>query len=715
MAGSDTLGDSKTQQGERGQRATARNRLATSSSPYLRQHADNPVAWQPWDEESLEAAREQRKPILLSIGYSACHWCHVMARESFEDEQTAVLMNELFINIKVDREERPDLDRIYQQTHQLLTQRSGGWPLTVVLSPDDLTPFFAGTYFPREARFGMPGFADVLKRVHAAWQDQPDAINQQNDKLRQVLMKFDTLPVDASEPLTYKPLTEARRQIETQFDSENGGIGSAPKFPNPTLLELLTRHAFVENDLPAQRLAMFSLRRMGERGLYDHLGGGFFRYCVDARWEIPHFEKMLYDNAQLLSLYAKAWQRTGQDDFHRIANETADWAMREMRSPEGTFYSSLDADSEQENGERAEGAFYTWTREQLAEAMLGHEHAGLLESIASQHFGLDRQPNFDRLWHLNITADIDDLSREQDAEREDIEYLVSTARQRMFEKRAERPHPARDDKILTSWNALMIRALANAGSILEREELLDAAGDALNHLRTSAWKDNRLHAVISGTQALYPAYLDDHAFLLDAILTLLECRWDSAQVHFARDLAENLLEDFEDLAKGGFFFTASYHDNPVRRLKTYVDDAMPSGNGIAARSLYRLGRLLGEPRYIQAADRCLRAAWPDLLQSPRSHATLLLALREALDEPPTIILRGDPTMMSVWRERLMKALPPHALIFQIPTDADDLPEELSVHKPQGVCTAYVCRGFSCSPPITDRDALHAFIQERYSP
>ena len=714
MAGSDLDGDAVTRETARetGQPPTERNRLAGSSSPYLRQHADNPVNWQPWDDEALAAAREQDRPILLSIGYSACHWCHVMAHESFEDPATAKVMNKLFINIKVDREERPDLDRIYQVSHQLLAQRPGGWPLTLVLSPEDLTPYFAGTYFPREARFGMPGFVDVLQRVHGAWNEQRNDVRKQNDNLRQVMMRLDSAPADAKTSLSYKPLIEARRRLETQFDSENGGMAGAPKFPHPANLQLLLRHAIVENDMPAQRLVMFSLRRMGERGLFDHLGGGFFRYCVDARWEIPHFEKMLYDNGPLLDLYAKAWRRSGEEEFRRIAEQTGRWVIREMQSEGGGFYSSLDADSE-----GREGAFYIWTPEEvsraLGESITDQAEADELIRLVNEHYGIDDAPNFDDHWHLNIRQDVDSLASERDADPEEMQKLLDSAKSRLLEFREQRLRPDRDDKILTSWNALMIKGLASAGAALEREDFDSAARRALDYLRKYAWKDNRLHAVISGEQTLYPAYLDDYAFLIDAILTLLEARWDSTQIHFARDLADVMLDDFEDKMKGGFFFTADYHDNPVRRLKSFSDDAMPNGNGVAARALFRLGRLLGDMRYIEAADRTLRAAWEDMNTTPHGHASLLLALREALDEPPTIILRGEPQMMAIWRERMQSAAPPHALIFAIPSDADDLPEAIANRETRGDCVAYVCEGFQCSSPLTDRDNLHAYLKERY--
>ncbi|HEX6928093.1 MAG TPA: thioredoxin domain-containing protein [Gammaproteobacteria bacterium] len=673
------------------------NRLDAETSPYLLQHADNPVAWQPWDEAALGMAREKDKPVLLSIGYSACHWCHVMAHESFEDAETAALMNDLFVNIKIDREERPDLDRVYQVAHQVLAQRPGGWPLTVFLAPDDLTPFFAGTYFPREPRFGMPGFKDVLQRVHAAYREHRAELAEQNAALRGVFRKLDAVPLDASQPLDDAPVTAARRILETEFDADNGGFGGAPKFPHPSNLEFLLRHSQLANDAPAGRMALFSLRCMAGRGLHDHVGGGFFRYCVDAAWRIPHFEKMLYDNGPLLALYADAFAISKDDMFHRVASETANWAIREMRSPQGGFYSSLDADA----GGR-EGGFHAWTREQVHAAL---EDEPSLEALVVEHYGLDGEPNFEGEWHLNIHRDAETLAKAHGASVDDMRARIAVARKRLFDFRERREHPGRDEKILASWNALMIRGLARAARRLDVPAFAEAADGALGFIRAELWRDGRLSAVHKDGVTRFNAYLDDYAYLLDAVLELLQCRWRSEDLAFARELADSLLERFEDRGNGGFFFTSHDHEALIHRPKPFADEAMPSGNGIAAGALVRLAHLAGETAWLNAAERCLRAGFESIRRAPSAHGSLLDALRLLNNPGEIVILRGEAGPMRAWQQDLERAPRLDRMVFAIPAGETGLPEALEIRKQQGDCIAYVCRGFSCSPPITSREAL----------
>src|SRR5512139_4052690 len=454
--------------------AGRQNSLAAETSPYLRQHSGNPVDWLPWGPEALERARRLDKPILLSIGYSACHWCHVMAHESFEDEATAALMNELFVNIKVDREERPDLDRIYQTAHQVMNQAGGGWPLTVFLAPDSQRPFFSGTYFPPEQRHGMPAFRTVLEKVTEFYATRRADLREFGDKLVGVLGQLQPPPGATGDSLQTEPLLTARATLQREFDGQFGGFGEAPKFPHPANLELLLRTwrasaASEEPDLQALYMATLTLTRMAEGGLYDQLVGSFCRYSVDPYWMIPHFEKMLYDNAQLLGLYAQAAVATGEPLFRRIAAETADWMLRDLRSPAGAFYSTLDADSEGH-----EGKFYVWTPEQVRDALEPEEYDAF-----SRRFGLDRDANFEGAWHLHTFRAIADIATELGVDEAVVESHIDMARAKLLAIRNARVWPARDEKILTSWNGLAIGALAQAGRALDREDLIDAAQQAM--------------------------------------------------------------------------------------------------------------------------------------------------------------------------------------------------------------------------------------------
>ena len=675
-----------------------RNALCDQTSPYLLQHRDNPVHWYPWGEEALSLARELDRPILLSIGYSACHWCHVMAHESFEDAATAEVMNELFINIKVDREERPDLDRIYQAAHQLLNQRPGGWPLTVFLSPDRHIPFFAGTYFPAEPRHNLPAFSDLLRRVAEVYRRQPDDIERQTRAVAAALEDLAAPPAASGAVLDDRPLDTARRQLESGFDARLGGFGRAPKFPHPGNLEFLLRLAVTRSDAGARHMALFTLTQMAQGGLYDQLGGGFCRYSVDDAWDIPHFEKMLYDNGPLLALYAEASQLEDEPLFSRVAGQTAAWVMREMQAPEGGYYAALDADSEGE-----EGRFYVWRREDVA---------GLLEDgdyrLLARHYGLDRPANFEDHWHLRVHADEKTLAREEGVDPAWLHERLEHARQTLFEARARRVRPGRDEKILAAWNGLMIHGMATAGRILDRPELIDSARRAVDFIREEMWPDGRLRAAWKDGEARLNAYLDDHAFLLHGLLALLEADWRGQDLHFATGLADALLERFEDRENGGFFFTAHDHEDLIQRPKPFADESMPAGNGIAALALARLGHLLGEPRYIEAAQRTLRAGWRAIEHLPHAHNALLLALEEYLHPPRLVILRGQPDDMRPWQQHLHASYDPRQHVFAIAADETGLPNRLADKRPadNGV-VAYVCAGMSCQPAVTTLAELDA--------
>ncbi len=680
-----------------------RNALSGETSPYLLQHADNPVEWHPWGETALALARESGKPILLSVGYSACHWCHVMAHESFEDPQTAQLMNELFINVKVDREERPDIDRIYQIAQQMLTQRSGGWPLTMFLAHDDQRPFFGGTYFPPQARHGMPAFRDLLVRVADYYREHRDELHKQNDALMEAFATLESPPADAAAPLTDAPLLACRSQLERSFDRVNGGFGGAPKFPHPTTIERLMRdwHATAgspEPDLHALYMATLTLTRMADGGLFDHLAGGFCRYSVDAQWSIPHFEKMLYDNGALLANYASAALATGETLFARTAGQTAAWLLADMCSPEGGFYSSRDADSEGH-----EGRYYVWTREAIESALTSGEFAAF-----APRYGLDREANFEDGWHLRVTRGIEEIAVSLGTTRDAVGAQVDAARAKLLARREQRIPPARDEKLLTSWNAIAIRGLAIASRSLEQPALADAATRALDFLRGHLWQGGRLLATYKDGRAHLNAYLDDYALLADAIIELLQVRWRSEDLDFAVALLEAMLEHFEDREVGGFFFTSNDHERLIHRSKSFADDATPCGNGVAAAVLQRAGYLLAEPRYLAAAERTLRAGWSGMSRQPQAHTSLLVALEEYLSPPQIVILRGNATGIERWRRELARLHAPRRITLAIPGDAPGLPASLAAKAPQGDAVAYLCRGSTCSAPI---DSLSVLLRD----
>jgi uncharacterized protein YyaL (SSP411 family) len=671
----------------------SRNHLAEETSPYLLQHADNPVDWYPWGEAALARARSEKKPILLSIGYSACHWCHVMAHESFEDADTAALMNELFVNIKVDREERPDLDKIYQVAQQMLTHGSGGWPLTMFLTAQQ-QPFFGGTYFPKEPRYGMPAFRDLLRRVAEYYRDHGAEIAEQERQLQAALAAIVPQPATGG-VLSDSPLAQACAALERSFDGSYGGFSGAPKFPHANSIERCLRQwhaasADSEPDLKALYMASLTLTRMAEGGIYDQLGGGFARYSVDGFWMIPHFEKMLYDNGQLLSEYARAHLATGESLFARISHETADWVLRDMRSPEGAFFSSLDADSQGH-----EGRFYVWTPAEVQALLGAGEYAAF-----SRRFGLDRPANFEGEWHLHTYAPLEDVAAAINETPQTAAALIESARAKLLNARNLRIWPARDEKILTAWNALMIKGLAIAARVLKRKDLGAAASAAVDFIRHHLWREGRLLAAYKDGRARLPAYLDDYAFLIDALLELLQTRWRSRDLEFAQELAEVLLEQFEDSESGGFFFTAREHEKLIHRSKTFGDESLPSGNGIAASSLCRLGYLLGESRYIDAAERTLKAAWAGIQEYPQAHMSLVNALEDFLSSLQILVIRGDQASAAQWAVELGALYAPARMLFAIPNDAA-LPPALAAKAASRSTVAYLCTGMTCSAPMAN--------------
>ena len=654
------------------------NRLANETSPYLQQHAENPVDWYPWGPEALARAKMEDKPILLSIGYSACHWCHVMAHESFEDAAIAALMNRDYVNIKVDREERPDIDQIYQAAHQMLVRGAGGWPLTMFLSPDG-APFFGGTYFPKTARYGLPGFAELLGQVNEIWRDKRAEIGEQNQQVKIAFSR--TLPAGGAHrsELGDAPVQSMLQNLRANFDARNGGFGGAPKFPHPADLELCLRKG-------ETKIAHTTLTRMCEGGIYDQLGGGFCRYSVDQYWMIPHFEKMLYDNGPLLHLLADAWLATGDSLYARCAEETAAWMIREMQSPEGGYYSSLDADSEHE-----EGKFYVWDRDEVRSLLAPEE----FQEVAV-HYGLDQPPNFEnKHWHLRIAAPL----RNED--------LLNSARGKLLAARATRIRPGRDEKVLVSWNALAIRGMAHAGRVFGRPDWIESARRALGFIRSHMWKDGRLLATAKDGRAHLAAYLDDYAFLAAALLELLQAGFTAADLEFAEQLAEVLLEQFEDPERGGFFFTARDHEKLLHRPKPGNDNATPSGNGVAAWVLGRLAALTGEDRYARAAERTLELFYPAMRDRAAGYAQLCIALDELLAPPSVLVLRGERGAVSQWGAELAREFLPGMLVVPADNGTTGLPPLLDKPLRLEAVNGWLCRGVICLAPISSLEELRS--------
>jgi len=649
-------------------------------------------------EEALQRARSEDKPILLSVGYSACHWCHVMAHESFEDVDIAAQMNRDFVNIKVDREERPDLDQIYQQAHHMLSQRPGGWPLTMFLTPDQ-RPFFGGTYFPKTSRYNLPGFGELLAKIVMIYREQPQAIAAQNDELAALLERSSSQQPPATS-LDSAPIDAALAELRRMFDPVHGGFGGAPKFPHPAELELCLSSSAARGDADLRQIVLHTLGSMVAGGIYDQLGGGFCRYSVDERWNIPHFEKMLYDNGPLLSLCADAWLVSQEPVFARVCEETAQWVMREMQSPEGGYYSSLDADSEHE-----EGKFYVWSRAEVAALLTADEQA-----VVYPYFGLDQDANFEAShWHLYVAKPLEQVAADLGIEISAAEQSLKSARRKLWAVREQRVRPGRDEKILTSWNALMIRGMAHAGRVFGRSDWIDSACQATDFVRSTLHVDGRLLATYKDGKAHLNAYLDDHAYLIDALLELIQARFRIEDVHSAQMLADALLSRFEDPVAGGFFFTSCDHERLIVRPKPGPDNATPSGNGVAALALQRLGHLLGESRYLEASERALRAFYPQMQQHASAYATLCMALREYMTPAASVVLRGEEDDIVEWSAGMSRAYRPGAMVIALPNGLTGLPSILNKPQRSGV-NAWVCRGVNCLPPIGGRDELEAALR-----
>ncbi len=688
------------------------NRLTNETSPYLLQHADNPVDWHPWGDDAFRIARAEDKPVLLSVGYSACHWCHVMAHESFEDEATAEMMNALFVNIKVDREERPDVDDIYMQAVQAIAGQ-GGWPMTVFLLPD-ARPFHGGTYYPKESRHGMPSFRQLMGAVHDAYRNKRDQLEEQADNLHQALNR-DVLAIGRADNsgLTTDLLDEAAQKMLGNIDQVNGGFGTQPKFPNSISLEYLLRHYDRTGDASALQLVSLTLRKMAEGGIYDQVGGGFARYSVDAHWLVPHFEKMLYDNAQLSRLYLHAWQITGDNIYRAIAEEVYDYALREMTAADGGFYSATDADSE-----GVEGKFFVWTIDEAREALepISDELPRALE-IAIEHYGMTANGNFEGSNILFLprtaaeTAEILGLSLEQ------LTEAVAKIKDRLYAARTQRIPPQLDDKILTSWNGLMLASLAEAARVLKRSDYLDAARRAGDFLLERMMGDEaRLYRTHKDGRSKLNAYLEDYANLIDAMLELYQSTFEERWFVAARRLADFALEHFK-ADDGGFYDTSDDHEALIVRPRNLQDNVTPSGNGMMARQLLRLTAYTGDARYEAAAHDILRKLCDAMRQYPQAFAESLNAadmLIRGIKEVAVIGELGSEHGAEIV-DALRKPFRPNVVTAWAGSDVDEH-ESIALLSNRvmrdGSTTVYVCRNFACLMPVTRADETAAALNAR---
>jgi uncharacterized protein len=677
------------------------NRLIHETSPYLLQHAHNPVDWYPWSDEAFAKAKEENKPVLLSIGYSACHWCHVMERESFENEQIAELMNNLFINIKVDREERPDLDEIYMNAVQMLTGR-GGWPMTMFLTPDR-QPFYGGTYFPPQDRHGMPGFPRILQGVAQAYRDKPDDVQK---SIGQILSALKQMSHSDDHEHVFAPdvIGKAAEQIASAYDAENGGLGQAPKFPNPGVYELFLRQHHHSGSERFLNMVTHTLTKMMLGGIYDHLGGGFHRYSVDEKWLVPHFEKMLYDNAQLVRTLALLYRATGNKLFRRVMEETLDYLIREMLHSEGGFYSTQDADSEGE-----EGNFFLWSREEINQ-ILGEEDGEIFTRI----YDVTESGNFEgkNILHPILTvAQVAGLFKKTP---DQIETLIAQAKQKLFAARESREKPFRDEKIITSWNGLMLSGLAEALKISAKPSFLAAANRTIQLIFTEMFSDGFLLHTYKDGNAKQLGFLDDYAFLAVGLLDCYEATLERSALERAVELTEIMVREFWDSSEGGFFYTGNSHEQLISRTKPIFDASVPSGNAKATELLLRLYHLTGKEDFLGKAETVLRSYSHAMESQPFGFAHMLCALDFHLRKPKDIVLVGkldDSRTTELLALINSLYLPNMTLQLVSPDESLDEVSPLLAGKTQinGTATAYVCHNHTCSAPLTRPEELRSLL------
>ena len=692
------------------------NRLIHETSPYLLQHAHNPVDWYPWAPEALARAVAEDKPILLSVGYAACHWCHVMAHESFEDPDTAALMNELFVNVKVDREERPDIDAIYMEAVQALTGR-GGWPMTVFLTPDG-RPFYGGTYYPPEPRYGMPSFRQLLRAIAEAWQERRREMELAGDRMADALNRSAALhPADTA--LAAGVLDKAAQNLMRSLDPYEGGFSDAPKFPQPMNLDFLLQNWRRTGDEKQRKAVTYTLAKMARGGIYDQLGGGFHRYSTDTHWLVPHFEKMLYDNAQLARTYLHAWQITGEAALRQVVEETLDYVLREMTSPQGGFYSTQDADSE-----GVEGKFFVWTPAEVL-ALLGPSDGRLF----SAYFDVTARGNFHEGGHsaniLHAEDDLEDAAEKLKVSIEQLAEVIARGREILLAARERRVHPGRDEKILAEWNGLTIHALAEAGAVLGRADYVQAAVRGAEFIlakmivsEDSSAPRSTLHAprlfrTYNAGRAHLNAYLEDYAAVALGFVALYQATFELRWLEEAAGLAQTILADFRDPDGAGFFQVSADHEKLVVRRKDFIDSAIPSGNSLTAELFLRLAVLLGDDSagYRGHAEGILRLMADGMGEQPLAFGRLLCALDLYLNPGQEIAIVGDPAAAdtrALLAEVRRHYLPNSVLVLAVPGDAaasELIPLLLDRSQIGGRATAYVCRDFVCSLPATEPEML----------
>ena len=682
------------------------NRLINETSPYLLQHAHNPVDWCPWGEEALTRAKRENKPILLSIGYSACHWCHVMEKESFENEEIAKIMNENFINIKVDREERPDLDEIYMNAVQLMTG-SGGWPMTVFLTPD-LLPFYAGTYFPPEERGGMPSFKRILLSIAEIYREKQKEVLESTEKIKEQLGRMTKLK-SGDEELTFDLLHNAFQEISEKYDYENGGFSEAPKFPQPLVIEFLFRYYKTTKDKNTINMITFTLKKMAEGGIYDHLGGGFHRYSVDNKWLVPHFEKMLYDNAMLAKVYIQAYQITKNDFFKKIAFETLDYLLREMTDPEGGFYSASDADSEGE-----EGKFFVWSKDEI-EKVLGKEKA----KIICRYYNVSKVGNFEGDKNiLHTPFAIEDICKIEKLNTEEFKLLLKESKEKLFNVRNQRVKPGVDTKVITAWTSLAISSLAFAYQVFREERFLNSAEDAANFILLNMFEEGKLLRIYKDGKSKIGGFLEDYSFFISTLIDLYETTFRIKYLEDAINLTEKMVENSWDEEEGGFFFAPKDATNLISRSKNPYDNPIPSGNSVAVNLLFRLYRLTGNKDFIEKGEKTLKVFSMLMERVPSAFPNMLSTLDNYLRTPVDIVVVGEflsEEIDEILKSIFSKFLPNKTIAFLDPINPD--PEPLKFipllegkKMVNGKPTVYICENFTCNAPITDMGELEKVLE-----
>lgn len=664
------------------------NRLKNEKSEYLLQHADNPVDWYPWSQEAFDKAEKENKPIMLSIGYSACHWCHVMAHESFEDDGTAELMNANFINIKLDKEERPDLDKIYQMSQTIITGKTGGWPLTVFMTPEKF-PFFAGTYFPDTERHGLPGFKDILLRVMDFYKNQRDDISKQNIQIKNI---FETLnkTKETKNIVNEDLLSKVKSELISSIDRVHGGFGSAPKFPHVNNLDFLIKTT-EKDDKETLELIELTLTRMTCAGIYDHLKGGFFRYSVDELWMIPHFEKMLYDNGPMIDILCNAYKITQNSLYLDKINQTCQWAIEEMQDKQGGFYSTIDADSE-----HTEGKFYVWTDEELKD-ILNTNELKLFKEI----FVVYDKPNFEGKYHLHVTK----TNQECYINNKNSADLICA---KLLKIRNGRVRPATDKKILVSWNSLLMTGLINAYKITGNNNYYNSAKKCFDFIRNNMWVNNKLYACYHD-KPYFNAYLDDYAFLSKACIEFLKIDWNEKDFSFLENLTDSLINNFQDKENGGFYYTSDTHEELIYRPKSYMDESLPSGNSIATEVLSELYELTGNSKYIEAVDKSISSAADSINRSKFSHCSLYLATPNTKISKKLIIIRCELEKIDEYKKNIYALNIMNDNIYFIANNESVTIKGIKEKINQGRFTAYVCQNNTCSEPIKDYESLSAVI------